>query len=63
LEWVEARVPNYEDLKKFSRNTLGLPPNFDEEERKDFIQFKMPRSHLISSFSSVSLSELCFLII
>jgi len=62
LEWVEARVPNYEDLKKFYRNTLGLPSNF-EEEGKDFIQFKMPRSHLISSFSSVSLSKPWFLLI
>lgn len=40
LEWVEARVPNYEVMKKFYRNTLGLPLNF-EEERKDFIQFKV----------------------
>lgn len=40
LEWVEARVPNYEEMKKFYRSTLGLPLNF-EEERKDFIQFKV----------------------
>ena len=40
LEWVEARIPNYEEMKKFYRNTLGLPLNF-EEERKDFIQFKV----------------------
>lgn len=43
LEWVEARVPNYDDMKKFYRNTLGLPLNF-EEERKDFIQFKVGSS-------------------
>ena len=40
LEWVEARVPNYEEMKRFYRSTLGLPLNF-EEERKDFIQFKV----------------------
>ncbi|HVH14898.1 MAG TPA: VOC family protein [Candidatus Angelobacter sp.] len=40
LEWVEARVQNYEEMKKFYRRTLGLPLNF-EEERKDFIQFKV----------------------
>lgn len=40
LEWVEARVRNYEEMKKFYRSTLGLPLNF-EEERKDFIQFKV----------------------
>ncbi len=40
LEWVEARVPNYERMKKFYRTTLGLALNF-EEERKDFIQFKV----------------------
>ncbi len=40
LEWVEARVPNYKEMKKFYRSTLGLPLNF-EEERKDFIQFKV----------------------
>lgn len=40
LEWVEARVPNYEEMKKFYRGTLGLPLNF-EEERKDFIQFRV----------------------
>ncbi len=39
LEWVEARVSNYEEMKKFYKGTLGLPLNF-EEERKDFIQFK-----------------------
>lgn len=43
LEWVEARVPNYEEMKKFYRKTLGLPLNF-EEERKDFIQFKVGAS-------------------
>ena len=43
LEWVEARVPNYEEMKRFYRNTLGLPLNF-EEERKDFIQFKVGSS-------------------
>src|SRR5712692_957409 len=40
LEWVEARVPNYEEMKRFYRSTLGLSLNF-EEERKDFIQFKV----------------------
>ena len=40
LEWVETRVSNYEDTKEFFRKTLGLPVNF-EEERKDFIQFKV----------------------
>ncbi len=40
LEWVEARVGNYERMKKFYRTVLGLPLNF-EEERKDFIQFKV----------------------
>ncbi len=43
LEWVEARVPNYEEMKKFYRNVLNLPLNF-EEERKDFIQFKVAGS-------------------
>ena len=40
LEWVETRVSNYEEMKVFFRKTLGLPLNF-EEERKDFIQFKV----------------------
>ncbi len=40
LEWVEARVRNYEKMKRFYRTVLGLPLNF-EEERKDFIQFKV----------------------
>lgn len=40
LEWVEARVGNYEQMKKFYKNVLGLPLNF-EEERKDFIQYKV----------------------
>jgi predicted enzyme related to lactoylglutathione lyase len=40
LEWVEARVGNYEEMKKFYRTALGLPLNF-EEERKDFIQYKV----------------------
>src|SRR5215472_2344840 len=39
LEWVEARVGNYEQMKKFYKKTIGLPLNF-EEERKDFIQYK-----------------------
>lgn len=43
LEWVEARVSNYEEMKKFYRGTLGLPLNF-EEERKDFIQYKVGTS-------------------
>jgi catechol 2,3-dioxygenase-like lactoylglutathione lyase family enzyme len=43
LEWIEARVPNYGEMKKFYRNTLGLPLNF-EEERKDFIQFRVGSS-------------------
>ena len=43
LEWVETRVSNYERMKKFYRRTLGLPLNF-EEERKDFIQFKVGAS-------------------
>jgi len=43
LEWVEARVSNYEEMKKFYKGTLGLPLNF-EEERKDFIQFKVGSS-------------------
>jgi len=40
LEWVEARVSNYEEMKKFYRGILDLSLNF-EEERKDFIQFKV----------------------
>jgi predicted enzyme related to lactoylglutathione lyase len=40
LEWVEARVSNYEEMKKFYKGVLGLPLNF-EEERKDFIQYKV----------------------
>ena len=40
LEWVEARVSNYAEMKKFYRGILSLPLNF-EEERKDFIQFKV----------------------
>jgi catechol 2,3-dioxygenase-like lactoylglutathione lyase family enzyme len=43
LEWVEARVANYEEMKRFYVKTLGLPLNF-EEERKDFIQFKVGSS-------------------
>ncbi len=43
IEWVEARVKNYERMKKFYRSVLGLPLNF-EEERKDFIQFKVGAS-------------------
>src|SRR3989442_11024346 len=43
LEWVEARVENYEKMKKFYRTVLGLPLNF-EEERKDFIQFRVGTS-------------------
>ncbi len=34
------RVANYEEMKKFYGKTLGLALNF-EEERKDFIQFKV----------------------
>ena len=40
LEWVEARVGNYDEMKRFYRTVLGLPLNF-EEERKDFIQYKV----------------------
>ncbi len=40
LEWVEARVPNYAEMVEFYHRTLGLPVNF-EEERKDFIQFRI----------------------
>jgi catechol 2,3-dioxygenase-like lactoylglutathione lyase family enzyme len=40
LEWVEARVSNYKEMKKFYKGVLGLPLNF-EEERKDFIQYKV----------------------
>src|SRR5207245_9843684 len=40
LEWVDARVSNYEEMKKFYRGILDLSLNF-EEERKDFIQFKV----------------------
>ncbi len=43
LEWVEARVPNYEKMKEFYRNILPLPLNF-EEDRRDFIQFKVAGS-------------------
>ena len=43
LEWVEARADNYERMKEFYGKTLGLPLNF-EEERKDFIQYKVGRS-------------------
>lgn len=43
LEWIEARVPNYEKMKHFYGKVLGLPLNF-EEERKDFIQFKVGAS-------------------
>ncbi len=43
IEWVEARVGNYEKMKKFYRSVLGLPLNF-EEERKDFIEFKVGSS-------------------
>ena len=43
LEWVEARVENYEKMKKFYKTVLGLPLNF-EEERKDFIQYKVGSS-------------------
>ena len=43
LEWVEARVGNYERMKKFYSRVLGLSLNF-EEERKDFIQYKVGSS-------------------
>jgi catechol 2,3-dioxygenase-like lactoylglutathione lyase family enzyme len=43
LEWIEARVPNYERMKRFYRNGPGLPLNF-EEERKNFVQFKVGSS-------------------
>ncbi len=43
LEWVEARVSNYEEMKRFYKTVLGLPLNF-EEERKDFIQYKVGNS-------------------
>jgi len=43
LEWVEARVGNYDEMKRFYRTVLGLPLNF-EEERKDFIQYKVGNS-------------------
>jgi predicted enzyme related to lactoylglutathione lyase len=43
LEWVEVRASNYEKLKEFYGKTLGLPLNF-EEERKDFVQFKVGTS-------------------
>jgi len=40
LEWVEARVPIYAEMVEFYHRTLGLLVNF-EEERKDFIQFRI----------------------
>jgi catechol 2,3-dioxygenase-like lactoylglutathione lyase family enzyme len=43
LEWVEARVSDYEDTSKSYRETPGLPLNF-EEERKDFIRFRVDSS-------------------
>ena len=43
LEWIEARVPNYVKMKRFYTKTLDLSLNF-EEERKDFIQFKVGSS-------------------
>jgi predicted enzyme related to lactoylglutathione lyase len=43
LEWVEARVGNYDEMKRFYKTVLKLPLNF-EEERKDFIQYKIGNS-------------------
>jgi predicted enzyme related to lactoylglutathione lyase len=43
LEWVEARVPNYKKMKRFYGTTLGLRLNF-EEDRGDFIQFRVGSS-------------------
>ena len=43
LEWVEARVPIYAEMVEFYHRTLGLLVNF-EEERKDFIQFRIGSS-------------------
>lgn len=43
LEWVEARVQNYEQMKEFYRSVVGLTLNF-EEERNDFIQFRVGSS-------------------
>ena len=40
MEWVEARVPIYAEMVEFYHRTLGLLVNF-EEERKDFIQFRI----------------------
>jgi predicted enzyme related to lactoylglutathione lyase len=43
LEWVEARTNGYERLKRFYGSVLGLPLVF-EEERKDFLQFRVGSS-------------------
>ena len=43
LEWVEARVPIYAEMVEFYHRTLSLLVNF-EEERKDFIQFRIGSS-------------------
>jgi predicted enzyme related to lactoylglutathione lyase len=43
LDWVEARVSNYAEMKRFYGKTLGLSLSF-EEERKDFVQFKVGSS-------------------
>lgn len=43
LEWIETRADNYEELKRFYGSVLGLALNF-EEERKDFVQFKVGSS-------------------
>ncbi len=40
---MRRESPNYEEMKKFYRNVLRLPLNF-EEDRKDFIQFKVAGS-------------------
>jgi len=43
LEWVEARVGNYDEMKRFYKTVLRLPLNF-EEERKDFVQYRVGNS-------------------
>lgn len=43
LEWIETRTNNYRKLVEFYRDVLGLPVEFEEDD-KDYIQFKVGKS-------------------
>jgi len=43
LEWVETRIPNYDDMARFYTKTLGLAVEMEEED-KEFAEFKVGNS-------------------